>query len=181
MVPLGIILSLFKARFSCTVLIQERFNFLVSLGGRALEHDLQPSSQDTNPLKSDLFPVGLLMTTAFRQISTTAKASDFVHEAISTDPVAAALINRDLSLLEFFRRVLDEALDERVPLLERLKFLAIFSSNLDEFFMIRVSGLKEKTEQRVEVSADGYSRLELLSEIKTLVAEMVETQMKCLC
>src|SRR5215204_1363721 len=121
------------------------------------------------------------MTTAFRQISTTAQASDFVYEGIATEPVAAALINRDLSLLEFFRRVLDEALDERVPLLERLKFLAIFSSNLDEFFMIRVSGLKEKTDQRVEVSADGYSRPELLSEIKMLVTEMVETQMKCLC
>ena len=94
--------------------------------------------------------------------------------------VLATLINRDLSLLEFFRRVLDEALDSRVPILERLKFLAIFSSNLDEFFMIRVSGLKEKTGRAVEVSPDGYSRPDLLAEIKKRVTEMTETQMKCL-
>ena len=49
------------------------------------------------------------------------------------------LFNRDLSLIEFFRRVLEEGLDETQPVLERLKFLAIFSSNLDEFFMIRGS------------------------------------------
>lgn len=94
--------------------------------------------------------------------------------------VAATLINRDLSLLEFFRRVLHEALDTRLPILERLKFLAIFSSILDEFFMIRVSGLKEKVGLRAEVSPDGFSRPELLEEIKQRVTEMIGTQMKCL-
>jgi len=98
----------------------------------------------------------------------------------SPDTVAATLINRDLSLLEFFRRVLDEALNQKLPILERLKFLAIFSANLDEFFMIRVSGLKEKTDQKVEVSPDGYTRPELLAEIKSRVTEMSEVQMKCL-
>ncbi|PYS99919.1 MAG: polyphosphate kinase 1 [Acidobacteria bacterium] len=118
------------------------------------------------------------MTPAIRQIHAVPHVADHLNE--STDTVAATLINRDLSLLEFFRRVLDEALDKKLPILERLKFLAIFSANLDEFFMIRVSGLKEKTDHKVEVSPDGYTRPELLAEIKAQVTEMIDTQMKCL-
>jgi len=60
--------------------------------------------------------------------------------------LAWSVFNRDLMQIEFFRRLLEEAADKSVPLLERLKFLTVFSSNLDEFFMVRVSGLKEMLE-----------------------------------
>ncbi len=89
-------------------------------------------------------------------------------------------INRDLSLIEFFRRVLEEAFDKKQPLLERLKFITILSANLDEFFMIRVSGLKEKLGREVVVLRDGSTTPELLAEIRTRISEMTNAQMNCL-
>ena len=75
-------------------------------------------------------------------------------------------INRELSLLEFNRRVLDLAKDQKVPLLERLKYLCIVSSNLDEFFEVRVAGLKEQVTHGAEQrGADGLTPSELLSRI----------------
>src|SRR3954466_14249319 len=62
-------------------------------------------------------------------------------------------INRELSWLEFNRRVLEEARDPSVPMLERLKFLAIFNSNLDEFFMVRVGGLQQKVHAGIAVGS----------------------------
>jgi polyphosphate kinase len=89
--------------------------------------------------------------------------------------------NRELSWLEFNRRVLDEALDDANPLLERLKFLAIFSTNLDEFFMIRVSGLKEQIAEGVnKLSRDGLTPAEQLREIRARLRPMLDEQMTCL-
>jgi polyphosphate kinase len=82
----------------------------------------------------------------------------------------ALFINRDLSLLEFNWRVLEEAQKEIHPLLERVKFLAIYSSNMDEFFMIRVSGLLQQVAAGITAAAaDGLSPAEQLSEIKKVV------------
>jgi polyphosphate kinase len=88
--------------------------------------------------------------------------------------------NRELSLLEFHARVLEEALDERNPLLERLKFLAIFSSNLDEFFMIRVSGLKEELGHVTAPSPDGLTPEQQLERVREKILPLVEQQSKCL-
>src|SRR5215213_8157751 len=91
------------------------------------------------------------------------------------------LFNRELSLLEFHRRVLEEALDPEQPLLERLKFLSIFSTNLDELFMIRVSGLKEALEEEVtELSPDGMTITEQLQAIRERLLPMFDEQMRCL-
>jgi len=85
--------------------------------------------------------------------------------------------NRELSWLEFNRRVLHEALDPRTPLLERLKFIAIFTSNLDEFFMVRVSGLQEQVEAQVsELTLDGRTPKQQLDEISQLLRPMVTQQ-----
>src|ERR671931_873864 len=88
----------------------------------------------------------------------------------------ALYINRELSWLEFNRRVLEEARDARVPLLERLKFLAIFGSNLDEFFMVRVGGLLQKVHAGITRSygADRMLPKEQLERISQAVGEMVQ-------
>jgi polyphosphate kinase len=90
------------------------------------------------------------------------------------------LINRELSWLEFNRRVLGEAQDESVPLLERVKFLAIFSSNLDEFFMIRVAGLKRRLHAGDrERGPDGLTPAEILQGVAERTHELVAQQHRC--
>jgi polyphosphate kinase len=91
------------------------------------------------------------------------------------------LFNRELSWVEFNRRVLEEAFDQRHPLLERLKFLGIFSSNLDEFFMVRVSGLQEALEAGfTETSPDGMTPREQLKEISKHLRPLIDMQTRCL-
>lgn len=91
-------------------------------------------------------------------------------------------INRELSWLEFNRRVLDEALDPGVPLLDRIKFLAIFAGNLDEFFMVRVGGLQQKREAGIAVGsgADKMPPTEQLDHISRNVRGMLDDAYKCL-
>src|SRR5689334_18596388 len=90
-------------------------------------------------------------------------------------------INRELSLLEFNGRVLAQALDEKVPLLERLKFLCISSSNLDEFFEIRVSGLKQRVELgSAQSGPDGMGISEQLQAIHDRTRNLVDAQYRCL-
>jgi polyphosphate kinase len=95
--------------------------------------------------------------------------------------LAWSVFNRDLSQLEFFKRVLEEATDESAPLLERLKFLAVFTSNLDEFFMVRVSGLKEMLDIKdLQPMPGELMPADQLKVIRERVLPMVAEQVKCL-
>ncbi len=94
---------------------------------------------------------------------------------------SALYIHRELSQLQFNIRVLEQALDESYPLLERLKFLLIFSSNLDEFFEIRIAGLKKQiTFAREQAGADGLLPHQALARISELVHEQVARQYRIL-
>jgi polyphosphate kinase len=90
-------------------------------------------------------------------------------------------INRELSALAFNQRVLAQALDQRVPLLERLRFLCISSANLDEFFEIRVSGLKQLQELgSTQAGPDGLTTAEQLAAIHDSATQLVQGQYRCL-
>src|SRR5215212_10056414 len=92
-----------------------------------------------------------------------------------------SVLNRDLCQLEFFRRVLEEATDKSNPVLERLKFLSVFSSNLDEFFMVRVSGLKEMLSiDDIGPMPGELTPVEQIEVICKRVVPLVEEHSRCL-
>ena len=87
----------------------------------------------------------------------------------------APYLNREVSLLDFQERVLALAEDTGLPLLERAKFLAIFASNVDEFFQVRVAGLKDQVAAGVDVpSADGLTPVEQLAAIRDRLTGLVD-------
>ncbi|HNN12033.1 MAG TPA: polyphosphate kinase 1 [Anaerolineales bacterium] len=89
-------------------------------------------------------------------------------------------INRELSMLEFQRRVLEEARDEENPLLERVKFLAILGSNMDEFYMVRVSGIRKQVEANImKLSEDGLTPREELAVIRKNAQELMQDAQQC--
>ena len=95
-------------------------------------------------------------------------------------PANEAFINREVSWLNFNERVLHEALDERTPLLERIAFLAIFNSNLDEYYQKRVGSLKRQADMGITSrGADGMSVVDQLKTVREMVLPMLEAQANC--
>ena len=108
-------------------------------------------------------------------------------EAVTASPPAPELdspelySNRELSWLQFNERVLELAEDTSLPLLERVKFLAIYASNLDEFYMVRVAGLHDMVDAGIDKPReDGRSPLETLTAIRAEVREHITRQCRCL-
>jgi polyphosphate kinase len=123
------------------------------------------------------------MPTAVAKVSAEPESSAVVEPLLKEAPQEKRFsahenfINRELSWLEFNRRVLEEAQDATQPLMERVKFLTIVSSNLDEFFEIRVAGIKQQIESETsDVGPDGLSPTETFARIQKTVRQLVGTQ-----
>src|SRR5689334_22596370 len=103
--------------------------------------------------------------------------SDAPKRSLADFQPAELFLNRELALLEFNKRVLELAKDESIPLLERLKFLCISSSNLDEFFEIRVAGLKQMlTVGSTQAGPDGTLPADLMTAIGARAHALVDEQ-----
>jgi polyphosphate kinase len=112
-------------------------------------------------------------------VETSAAQTEETTQIDLNDP--ALFINRELSLLEFQRRVLQEARDPSNPLLERVKFLAILGSNLDEFFMVRVAGLRKQLDAGVvDLPPDGMTPAEQLAAIRKMAWQLMMEARECL-
>jgi len=101
---------------------------------------------------------------------------EHINQSENTFP----LLNRELSLLDFQERVLQEALDKSIPLLERIKYISIFGSNMDEFFMVRVSGIRKQIDaQIIEKSPDGLTPREQFALIRRRSLNLYKTAQHC--
>ena len=137
-------------------------------------YDAEPTAAAEKPSQDDAVPV--------EAENTEARLMPVVQTTLPPLPVSdinapELFIHRELSQLQFNIRVLEQALDESYPLLERLKFLLIFSGNMDEFFEIRVAGLKKQiTFAREQTGPDGLQPQQVLSRISELAHEQVSRQ-----
>ncbi|MEI6725766.1 MAG: polyphosphate kinase 1, partial [Actinomycetes bacterium] len=120
------------------------------------------------------------------------RSTEAAYEEFSTDPAPAAekadadlrdpslYVNRELSMLDFFERVVDEARDVNNPLLERVKFVGILGSILGEFFMVRIAGLHQQVDAGVtEASADGYTPQKLLPLVQERAWDLMKEARAC--
>src|SRR5438034_838681 len=122
-------------------------------------------------------PTAIARTTVVDEPSTEAEILPKDVPATNRFSDPRNFINRELSWLEFNRRVLEEAQDPIQPLIERVKFLTIFSSNLDEFFEIRVAGIKQQIESETsDFGPDGLSPTDTFNNIQRVVRELVAAQ-----
>src|SRR5271155_1862616 len=127
----------------------------------------QPMSTPAN-----LNPAKARRTSARAAAASDSRNHNGAQRARSLDD-PALYINRELSLVDFQRRVLEEAQDSRNPLLERLMFLSFVGSNIDEFFMVRVAGLKQQIEKGVsETGPDGMTPAEQMRAIRASVIRL---------
>jgi polyphosphate kinase len=143
----------------------------------ALDPLVQPDTSPRPASEGGAMPFG-----AAEPVDAPSQAQGRSRVELAAEPLDPRLfVNRELSLLEFQRRVLEEARDPGNPLLERVKFLSIVDSNLDEFFMIRVAGLKQQMAAGVtEVSADGLTPAEQLAAIHRQALTICRALRECL-
>lgn len=135
----------------------------------AAKHDRNHSrKQDTKPRTEGTGRATKKMTRSRRQ-----------GEDLFPEETPQEFLNRELEWLEFNARVLSEALDDRTPLLERIRFLGIFTSNLDEFVMKRVGGLKRQVEVGVHRKSGGLTPEQQLAEIRARILVLLNKQSQC--
>src|SRR5688500_1647582 len=122
------------------------------------------------------------MSTAIRKDERRTEIVEVTDSPLHAELLSAeSFLNREFSLLEFHRRVLEEAFDEHNPLLERLKFLTLGAMSLDKVCLVEAYGLKEEVEQNgTELAGDGFPPAEQLTEIRERLLPIIAQQTKCL-